>query len=211
MGSALNVEWKHDESFRGKLPWKSWSSVCRSDSERKRWMHGHSFLCASAFQVWYIISIESFTDFVPVQLLFLQWKFCLCCCLTFPSISPVIQADTSSWTAEVPSSVKGLLGSCAFIPCSYNYPDPGRTLTGFTGIWTDVTNHIVYHPVESKVMAQFRSRTKLLGDLRHKNCSLSIDPLLVSDTGPFHFRIEIADYDGFSYKAKEVSITVLSK
>ncbi|XP_076016864.1 B-cell receptor CD22 [Genypterus blacodes] len=123
--------------------------------------------------------------------------------------SSVLHVEASSWTANVPSSVKGLLGSCVFIPCSYNYPDPGRTLTGFTGIWRERTNHIVYHPVESHVMPQYRNRTKLVGDLRHKNCSLSIQPLSASDTGPFHFRIEIADYDNFSFAAKAVSLTVL--
>ncbi|KAF7657238.1 hypothetical protein LDENG_00029970 [Lucifuga dentata] len=109
----------------------------------------------------------------------------------------------------MPASVKGLLGSCVVIPCSFNYPDPGKELTQFTGIWSKVTNHIVYHPVESKVMQQFRNRTELLGDLRHKNCSLKIDPLQANDTGPFHFRIEIANYNQFSYRNKEVSIAVI--
>ncbi|XP_071756217.1 sialic acid-binding Ig-like lectin 13 [Centroberyx gerrardi] len=130
--------------------------------------------------------------------------FFLCLGLT------VIQADASSWTAEVPSSVKGLLGSCVVIPCSFNYPDPGRKVTAFTGIWTEKTNHIIYHPVEAKMMQQYRNRAALVGDLSKKSCSLKIDPLQSTDTGPFHFRIEMEGYDKFSYLDKEVSITMTS-
>lgn len=59
-------------------------------------------------------------------------------------------------------------------------------------------------------MQQYRNRTELLGDLSQKNCSLKIDPLQQSDQGPFSFRIEIANYDKFSYPRK-VSITMISK
>ncbi|KAM3873389.1 myelin-associated glycoprotein-like [Diretmus argenteus] len=121
-----------------------------------------------------------------------------------------IGADDSSWTAVVPSSVTGLLGSCVVIPCSYNYPEPKHKATDFTGIWTENTNHIIYHPDGSKVMQQYQSRTELLGDLKKKFCSVEINPLRATDTGPFHFRIEIEGYDKFSYSENTVSITVIN-
>lgn len=129
------------------------------------------------------------------------------CSLHFTTVT---QTEASSWTVTVPSSVKGLPGSCVVIPCSFNYPDPGKTLTQFTGMWTDMTHQLIYHPVESKMMQQYRNRTELLGD-RQKSCSLKIDPLQQSDQGPFYFRIEIANYDNFSYKENRVSIAMISK
>ncbi|XP_030249203.1 myelin-associated glycoprotein isoform X2 [Sparus aurata] len=126
-------------------------------------------------------------------------------CFTVP------QTEASSWTIKVPSSVKGLPGSCVVIPCSYNYPDPGRTVTQFTGMWFREPNELIYHPEQSKTMQQYRSRTQLVGDLRHKTCSLKIDPLQESDSGPFYFRIEIGGHDQYSYKEKKVSITMISE
>ncbi|XP_008283237.1 sialic acid-binding Ig-like lectin 14 [Stegastes partitus] len=123
----------------------------------------------------------------------------------------VIQTEASSWTVKVPSSVKGLPGSCVVIPCSFNYPDPPREVTAFTGAWMDDTNHLIYHPDQTKMLEQYRSRVTLLGDPRHKNCSLQIDPLQQSNSGPFHFRIEITDYDSYSYRNNKVSISMISQ
>lgn len=118
------------------------------------------------------------------------------------------QTEVSSWTIKVPSSVKGLPGSCVVIPCSFNYPDPSSVVTEFTGMWAEGAHVLIYHPDKSTVKQQYRSRTELLGDIRQKNCSLKIDPLQQSDQGPFYFRIEMAGYDKFSYKENTVSITM---
>lgn len=141
-------------------------------------------------------------------------RLCFLCFISshFPlHFITVIQIEASSWTIKVPSSVEGLPGSCVVIPCSFNYPDPGKTITKFTGMWNEATNHLIYHPVESNMMQQYRNRTELLGDVRQKSCSLKIDPLQQSDRGPFHFRIEMEDYEKFSYKENTVSITMISK
>ncbi|XP_026039156.1 myelin-associated glycoprotein-like [Astatotilapia calliptera] len=122
--------------------------------------------------------------------------------------SKVTQPEASSWTAAVSSSVKGLLGSCVVIPCSYNYPDPKTNTTSFTGIWYNDNDQVVYHSDASQTPGQFRNRTKLLGDLSKKNCSLMIDDLQQSDVGPLYFRIEIKGYDQYSYKNNKVSISV---
>lgn len=127
------------------------------------------------------------------------------CSLLFIYLN-VCQCAASSWTVEIPSSVKGLVGSCVVIPCSFNYPPPKTKATQLYGIWTKATGHVVYHPVESKMLPEYRNRTKLLGDVSNKECSLKIDPLQTSDHGPFHFRIEIENYDSFSYRENAVSI-----
>ncbi|XP_023992152.1 B-cell receptor CD22-like [Salvelinus sp. IW2-2015] len=118
--------------------------------------------------------------------------------------------DTSSWTAEVPSSVSGLQGSPIVIPCSFNYPEPEKKPAEFTGIWLKDKNEVIYHKDSSKIIQDYKGRTELVGDLLQKNCSLRINPLHCSDEGPFTFRIEIKDYNKYSYKEDTVSIVVCS-
>ncbi|XP_014056917.1 sialoadhesin isoform X1 [Salmo salar] len=122
----------------------------------------------------------------------------------------VMGVDASSWTAEVPSSVSGLQGSCIVIPCSFNYPEPKINPSEFTGIWFKDTYEVIYHPDSSNAITDYRGRTELVGNLRQKNCSLRIDPLHHSDKGPFTFRIEIKDYNKASYTKHRVSIAVSS-
>uniref|UniRef100_A0A3P8N5M1 Ig-like domain-containing protein n=1 Tax=Astatotilapia calliptera TaxID=8154 RepID=A0A3P8N5M1_ASTCA len=114
----------------------------------------------------------------------------------------------SSWTVDVPSSVEGLLGSCVVIPCSYNYPDIAAHT--FTGIWR-IDDQVIYHPTESNTMEKYRGRTKLLGDLSKKNCSLMIENLQQSDGGPFFFRIELEGPNKFSYSNNKVSISMIGE
>ncbi|XP_039662632.1 myelin-associated glycoprotein-like [Perca fluviatilis] len=133
---------------------------------------------------------------------FLKWPlFFVCLC------SKGSETEGSSWTIKVPSSVKGLPGSCLVIPCSFNYPDPGRVVTEFTGMWAEGEHELIYHP-DKLTVKQYQSRTELLGDISLKNCSFKIDPLRQSDQGPFYFRIEMAGYEKFSYKENRVSITM---
>ncbi|KAJ4931046.1 hypothetical protein JOQ06_025346 [Pogonophryne albipinna] len=123
----------------------------------------------------------------------------------------VTQTEASSWTIKMPSSIKGLPGSCVVIPCSFSYPDPGKKVTEFIGMWSEASHQVIYHPEKSKIMQQYRNRTELLGDVRQKICTLKIDPLQQSDQGPFHFRIEMTDYEKFSYIDNAVSITMISE
>lgn len=129
----------------------------------------------------------------------------------FHMSSPFISVAHPSWTNDVPSSVRGLLGSCVVIPCSYDFPDPGKDLDRFTGMWLDEDKQRIVHSAGSHVLPQYLHRTELTGNLGQKNCSLKIDPLQQSDQGPFAFRIEIASFDKFSFYNRKVSITMLSK
>ncbi|KAL0985013.1 hypothetical protein UPYG_G00151830 [Umbra pygmaea] len=136
------------------------------------------------------------------------WHY-LIYCIYFRAIL-IMGVDASSWTAEVPSSVSGLNGSCIIIPCSFNYPGPKIKLSKFTGIWLKNPHEFIYHPDKSKIIKDYSGRTALVGDLRQKNCSLKIAPLHHSDKGPFHFRVEIKDLDNYSYLQDTVSIAVSS-
>ncbi|XP_077577723.1 myelin-associated glycoprotein [Stigmatopora nigra] len=134
---------------------------------------------------------------MPCQMLFLFFLF------------TIRGVETSSWTVVVPSSVNGLPGSCVVIPCSFNYPDPKKDIREFTGIWLEEENRLIYHPVGAMTMQQYYGRTELVGDIKQKNCSLKIEPLQKSDHGPFHFRIEMKDFENFSYSHKTVSVKMI--
>ncbi|XP_073719466.1 sialic acid-binding Ig-like lectin 14, partial [Misgurnus anguillicaudatus] len=116
-------------------------------------------------------------------------------------------SEKNPWNAEIPKSIVGLSGSCVVIPCKFNYPSEGKTYNEFTGIWYK-DGSVIYHKETSEIIENFKSRSTLLGDLHHKNCTLKINSLQPSDTGPYMFRIEIKDSDKYSYKDNKVSITV---
>uniref|UniRef100_A0A8C7CR58 Ig-like domain-containing protein n=1 Tax=Oncorhynchus kisutch TaxID=8019 RepID=A0A8C7CR58_ONCKI len=97
--------------------------------------------------------------------------------ITYALYTWILCFDASSWTADVPKSVSGLRGSCIVIPCSFNYPEPEKKPSKFTGIWFKGTHDTIYHPDSSNIIKDYRGRTELVGDLRQKNCSLRIDPL----------------------------------
>uniref|UniRef100_A0A3Q2QZ01 Si:dkey-238d18.5 n=1 Tax=Fundulus heteroclitus TaxID=8078 RepID=A0A3Q2QZ01_FUNHE len=116
--------------------------------------------------------------------------------------------EASSWISTYPTSVKGLLSSCVVIPCSFNYPDQGKP-HDYTGIWYN-PDGIIFHSKEpQKMLQKYKNRIVLVGKLEEKNCSLKIDTLQQNDIGPFNFRIEIKNYESYSYKNK-VSISVIS-
>ncbi|XP_027869359.1 myelin-associated glycoprotein-like isoform X3 [Xiphophorus couchianus] len=118
------------------------------------------------------------------------------------------ESEASSWTSTSPTSVKGLLGSCVVIPCSFNYPVEGNKYE-FTGIWNN-PNGVIFRSGSRQTSQQYQNRFELVGELKSKNCSLKIDPLQKSDVGPFDFRIEIKDYNSYSYK-NSITISVISE
>ncbi|KAK3560890.1 hypothetical protein QTP86_022886 [Hemibagrus guttatus] len=129
----------------------------------------------------------------------------LCIYALWLKVSP---AESESWNAEVPQSVVGLQGSCVVIPCQFRYPGPTKQASHYTGIWYTESNEKVYHSTTSKISSAFQSRTSLIGDLSQRNCSLKINPLRHSDSGPFTFRIEIEDFNKYTFGHNKVSITI---
>ncbi|KAI5625526.1 hypothetical protein C0J50_14740, partial [Silurus asotus] len=112
------------------------------------------------------------------------------------------------WIAEVPQSINGLAGSCVVIPCLFKYPGAERKTSHFKGIWYTNSYETVFHTETSKISSTYQQRTSLLGDLGHRNCSLKINPLSSSDSGPFIFRIEIEDFDKFTFGHNKVSVVI---
>lgn len=122
----------------------------------------------------------------------------------------VFSVNTSHWTVDVPTVVKGLLGCHVDIPCSYNYPQNGKQAKKFTGVWKDRNNHNIYHPDVSTIIPKFRDRTEI-GDVKHKNCSLRINRLQLHDLESFFFRIEIDNVNNYSFLSHLVQLIIVGK
>lgn len=185
--------------------------IGRSHSERRIW-HLSNGLCVFCTFTWKVRH-HTTTNETECNCSPLKWVFNLFPILItlFSGLIAVIHTETKSWTINVPPLIKGLPGSCVVIPCSFDFPDQKKKPTQFTGMWKDANNQFIYHPNDSKIMRTYWNRTRLLGNLRQKDCSLGIDPLNHSDQGPFHFRIEIAKLDKFSYTQNTVSISKIGK
>ncbi|XP_044063589.1 uncharacterized protein LOC122881428 isoform X2 [Siniperca chuatsi] len=103
--------------------------------------------------------------------------------LTF-CILGYIFCSSRAWHVKMPSNIKGLLGSCLVIPCTfdyYQYPPhrPDRV------VWYQYVSHgypLVYDDWNSnEVIDIFKGRTRVFTSTIRKTCSLQIYPVKWSD------------------------------
>ncbi|CAL8286747.1 unnamed protein product [Merluccius merluccius] len=90
--------------------------------------------------------------------------------------------------ADVFPRVPALTGSCVVIPCTFQ--PQGDATADLQAVWYSQSGGHVYHDGQSKVLDHFKGRTKILGDVSKKNCTLEIDNIKSFDNGPFCFRAE---------------------
>lgn len=103
-------------------------------------------------------------------------------------------ACAEQWTASVVKDLAALVGSCVVVPCSFSHPKETLPTARLRGKWHRSTDRdqLIYYKDETKVLENFRGRTRLLGELGKGNCSLEITEIKSHDNGPFCFRIELA-------------------
>nr|XP_020475734.1 myelin-associated glycoprotein-like [Monopterus albus] len=145
----------------------------------------------------------------------LRHGFFLCHSLLFlPAIcSPVFTED---WKAKVVPELDALVTSCVAIPCSFTYPKDNLPSSKLRGIWhlSDPPTSLVYHEDQTRVLDNFKGRTRLLGTLGQNNCTLEMTEVKDHDSGPFCFRIELAKTneptrDKFSFVEDCVTLKML--
>ncbi|XP_072409736.1 sialoadhesin-like isoform X3 [Chiloscyllium punctatum] len=107
------------------------------------------------------------------------------------------------WKAKTQGEVVAQEGSCAQIPCHYNYPSHLANLPRI-GIWfnnkNSETSSTVFHSKDhSRELARFLHRTQLSGDLKGGDCSLIIKGITQEDAGPYYFRVEFDNVNSYSY------------
>ncbi|KAK1894746.1 Myelin-associated glycoprotein [Dissostichus eleginoides] len=112
-------------------------------------------------------------------------------CLLLAAMS--IPVFTGEWKANVVKELKALVTSCVVVPCSFTHPGPNLPTSKLRGIWHQSNNRgdLIYDEDETSISENFRGRTKLLGHLGQKNCTLEMSEIKDHDNGPFCFRIEL--------------------
>ncbi|XP_051921468.1 myelin-associated glycoprotein-like isoform X3 [Hippocampus zosterae] len=105
---------------------------------------------------------------------------------------------SGEWKATVVKRIDALVTSCVVLPCSFSHPKEQLPSSRLRGIWHLQTQHDqrIYHQDETNILASFRDRTRLLGQLGQGNCSLEMTQIKDYDNGPFCFRIELAPTEG---------------
>ncbi|XP_040275310.1 sialoadhesin [Bufo bufo] len=98
-----------------------------------------------------------------------------------------------NWEVIYPNTAKSVQGSCALIPCSFNYPSDVQALDGIVKIWYkdyDGDRKLVYNPTDP-TDSSFQGRVELVGAPEPKNCTILLKNLQTSDSGIFQFRFEV--------------------
>ncbi|XP_039626570.1 myelin-associated glycoprotein isoform X1 [Polypterus senegalus] len=127
-------------------------------------------------------------------------------CLQF--VLPVfllIKGVGSQWTVWMPKVMSTMKSSCIVIPCNFQYPPSVRPQNGVHGIWYFGDPYPQkYPPVVFKsrtdiVHESYKHRTKLLGDLREKNCTLQISNVGLEHGGKYFFRADLGGSNVYTY------------
>ncbi|XP_067831274.1 hemicentin-1-like [Heptranchias perlo] len=126
---------------------------------------------------------------------------------------------SSRWSVKMPWFVSAVKGSCAEIPCTFDYPVYGHSPWG---MWlkggSDPSSHgvfIVYDPKSSdNINFIYMGRTELNGNFAKKQCSLRIKDIRKSDEGDYYFRPKISkSQNSFEQhpSRSHVSLSILEK
>uniref|UniRef100_A0A4W4GG26 CD80-like immunoglobulin C2-set domain-containing protein n=1 Tax=Electrophorus electricus TaxID=8005 RepID=A0A4W4GG26_ELEEL len=119
---------------------------------------------------------------------------------------------SDKWKVNVAPKIEALVTSCVVMPCTFQYPGSQVTNSGVRGIWYKQNNRddIIYHEDSKRVADNFKGRTRLIGDLGQKNCTLELLDVRDHDNGPFCFRSEVLTIDNYSFEQNCVTISMIS-
>ncbi|KAM9469238.1 myelin-associated glycoprotein isoform 1-T1 [Clarias gariepinus] len=111
----------------------------------------------------------------------------------------------AQWNVWMPRDISAMTNSCVVIPCTFIYPSAVRPYRGTHGIWYFGQPYPqLYPPVVFKsrtdiVHESYKGRTKLLGDLSQKNCTLQISNLGGEHAGRYYFRADLGGANIYTY------------
>nr|XP_027797065.1 myelin-associated glycoprotein isoform X2 [Marmota flaviventris] len=113
------------------------------------------------------------------------------------------------WSAWMPSSISAFEGTCVSIPCRFDFPDELRPAV-VHGVWYFNSPYPKnYPPVVFKSRTQvvhesFQGRSRLLGDLGLRNCTLLLSTLSPELGGKYYFRGDLGGYNQYTFSEHSV-------
>uniref|UniRef100_A0A8D0GZK0 Myelin associated glycoprotein n=1 Tax=Sphenodon punctatus TaxID=8508 RepID=A0A8D0GZK0_SPHPU len=124
-------------------------------------------------------------------------------------------AVAGPWSAWMPQNIAAFEGTCVAIPCRFDYPDELRP-SAIHGIWYFNSPYpknyppVVYKSRTNVVHESFQGRTRLLGDLYLRNCTLQINRLSPELTGKYYFRGDLGGYNQYTY-SEHSNLEIINK
>ncbi|KAJ1132567.1 hypothetical protein NDU88_010875 [Pleurodeles waltl] len=147
-------------------------------------------------------SASSLMDFFKVFALPVMWQGVLCA--------------NEDYKVKVPWRVTAQEGLCVLIPCKFTYENMTEAAVSPYGYWfiegkTKSEKAVASSNVSEEIYEETRGRFKLVGDLRRRDCSLSINDVRRSDERTYYFRYEHNEDSRiqFSYMHYPLRITVV--
>ncbi|RXN16667.1 sialic acid-binding Ig-like lectin 14 [Labeo rohita] len=111
--------------------------------------------------------------------------------------------------------MEALVSSCVVLPCTFKYPAQQQPSDRIRAMWhmKNKWDDIIFHKDQTRVLDNFKGRTKLLGSLGSSNCTLEIDEVKNHDNGPYCFRVELetSQKDKYSFVDNCVSIKMIEQ
>lgn len=105
----------------------------------------------------------------------------------------------------MPRNIEAMTNSCVVIPCSFTYPSGIRPYRGVHGIWyfghpyPQLFPPVVFKSRTDIVHESYKGRTRLLGDLTQKNCTLLINNVGAEHSGRYYFRADLGGANIYTY------------
>ncbi|XP_041963443.1 myelin-associated glycoprotein isoform X2 [Alosa sapidissima] len=116
-----------------------------------------------------------------------------------------IKVVKTQWNVWMPRDISAMTNSCVVIPCSFMYPSGVRPYRGVHGIWyfgqpyPQLFPPVVFKSRTDIVHESYKGRTKLLGDLHQKNCTLRISNIGPEHSGRYYFRADLGGANIYTY------------
>ncbi|XP_028835390.1 myelin-associated glycoprotein isoform X3 [Denticeps clupeoides] len=117
----------------------------------------------------------------------------------------VIKGVRGQWNVWMPRDISAMTNSCVVIPCTFMYPSGIRPYRGTHGIWyfghpyPQLFPPVVFKSRTDIVHESYKGRTKLLGDLHQKNCTLLISNIGLEHSGKYYFRADLGGANVYTY------------
>ncbi|XP_066575225.1 myelin-associated glycoprotein isoform X3 [Amia ocellicauda] len=117
----------------------------------------------------------------------------------------VFKGTWAQWNVWMPRDISTMTNSCVVIPCTFMYPSGVRPYRGIHGIWyfgqpyPQFFPPVVFKSRTDIVHESYKGRTKLLGDLQQRNCTLQINNIGIEHSGRYYFRADLGGTNIFTY------------